>query len=416
LEIQLIASPVFPAMFNKTIAIVTPWVGDFAGGAESLARGMARELNRRGVRTIVFTTCSLSPYDSWWEDKHAPGVYNLDGIEVRRFATEKAGALYHPIIEKLQQGVKLTTRDEEDFFEYGINSKALLKALAEVLDRDHEVLVLPYIHGLTYSAIRKFPGKISLIPCFHDESQFYWRATEDLLRDAKQIFYNSPEEKEMTIKQYGTSVGRKVVEGPVTGVGIELSANDQADSPPQQLPESYFVYAGRKDRGKNVPLLCEWFANYSEQSQNQSTLVFLGGGDKSIVPSAPCFQDLGFVSEAVKQQVIKGSKGIINLSRNESFSIVIMEGWLLGVPAIVSAQCAVMKGHVKRSNGGLFAENRDEFALCLKYLQDHPEVSEALGANGRRYVSANFSFDSVLAKYLGTLSDQGRSRARPHPC
>jgi glycosyltransferase involved in cell wall biosynthesis len=397
-------SLVFAAMFDKTIAIVTPWFGSFAGGAESLAKGMARELNRRGVRTIVFTTCSLSPYDSWWEDHHAPGVYNLDGIETRRFATEKVSALYHSIIEKSQQGVKLTSRDEQNFFEYGINSTALITALAEILDRNYEVLALPYIHGLTYSAIRKYPGKISLIPCFHDEPQFYWRATKDLLRDAKQIFYNSPEEKEMTIRRYGRSVGRKIVEGKVTGVGIELLVNGRRDSPPQELLENYFVYVGRKDHGKSVPLLCEWFADYAEQSQSQSKLVFLGGGDESIVPSARCFQDLGFVPEAVKQQVIKGSKGVINLSRNESFSIVIMEGWLLGVPAIVSEQCAVMKGHVQRSNGGLFVENAEEFSAALKYLETHAVVRKQLAENGRQYVTRNFSFDQVLAAYLEQLS------------
>ena len=38
-------------MFNKKIGIITPWFGRFAGGAELLARGMARELNKRGVRT-----------------------------------------------------------------------------------------------------------------------------------------------------------------------------------------------------------------------------------------------------------------------------------------------------------------------------------------------------------------------------
>jgi glycosyltransferase involved in cell wall biosynthesis len=395
--------PFYP-MFDKTIVIVTPWFGNFAGGAESLARGMARELNRRGVGTIVFTTCCLSPYDNWWEDHHAPGVYDVDGIEVRRFATDKAADRYHLMIKKLQQGTKLTVREEQDFFEYGINSSALIKALAKVLNRGHDVLALPYIHGLTYSAIRKYPGKISVIPCFHDELQFYWRATEDLLRDAKQIFYNSPEEKEMTIRHYGRSVGRKVVEGRVTGVGIELSINPECGSPPEQLPESYFVYAGRKDHGKNVPLLCEWFANYSEHSQNQSKLVFLGGGDKSIVPSADCFRDLGFVSEALKREVIKGSKGIINLSRNESFSIVIMEGWLLGVPALVAEQCAVMKGHVKRSNGGLFVENQEEFSTALNYLETRAPVRKQLAENGRRYVARNFSFDRVLAAYLEQLS------------
>lgn len=88
-------------MFNKKIGIITPWFGDFAGGAELLARNMARELNARGINTIVFTTCSKSPYDSWWHDHHEPGVYHVDGIETRRFATGKIREPYDSVIGKL---------------------------------------------------------------------------------------------------------------------------------------------------------------------------------------------------------------------------------------------------------------------------------------------------------------------------
>ncbi len=42
-------------MWDKKIIIVTPWFGRFAGGAELLARGMAGELNKRGLSTTVFT-------------------------------------------------------------------------------------------------------------------------------------------------------------------------------------------------------------------------------------------------------------------------------------------------------------------------------------------------------------------------
>lgn len=392
-------------MFNKKIIIVTPWFGRFAGGAERLAREMARELNRRGVETMVFTTCSLSPYDSWWEDHYEPGVYDVAGIEVHRFSTLKERTQYEAVVGKLQQGGSLTARDEQDFFAYGINSRALIDALDKYLGGDCEIIALPYFHGLTHSVVNNYPGASSLVPCFHDEPQFYWPTTEELLHNAKHIFFNSVEEKEMTIRNYGLRVGRKIVESAVAGVGVELPSVAEDDSFKNQLQGAYFVYAGRKEKGKNVHLLCEWFEYYVKEFQRDTKLVFIGGGDESLVPRTETFVDLGFVSEATKQAIIKGSRGVINLSANESFSIVIMEGWLLGVPAVVTAHCAVTKGHVRRSNGGLFPENRDEFALSLKYLAEHPEVSKRLAANGQRYASKFFSFDAVLIKYLRELCE-----------
>src|SRR6267142_1238352 len=299
-------------MFAKKIIIVTPWFERFAGGAELLAKGMAREFDKRGIPTMVFTTCSLSPYDSWWKD--------------------------------------------------------------------------------------------------HYEPQFYWGTTEALLRHAKLIFFNSAEEKQMTIRQYGQKVGRRIVEGVVTGVGVELLiSDDQQGAISPRLPDSYFVYAGRKEVGKNVRLLCQWFTSYAEKFRRDTKLIFIGGGDKSLIPSTDHFIDLGFVSEATKQHVISQSKGVINLSENESFSIVIMEGWLLGVPAIVSAGCAVTTNHVRRCNGGLYVANGDEFGLALEYLEEQDAVRKILAANGQQYVSREFSFDAVLARYLREFRQHQKS-------
>ena len=388
-------------MFDKKIIIVTPWFGRFAGGAELLARGMAGELDKRGLSTAVFTTCSLSPYDSWWEDHYQPGVYDVAGIETRRFATNKSRARYEAVIGKLRRATNLTAADEQDFFDYGINSSELVKALAEYADGDYEIIALPYFHGLTNSVINEYPGKVSLVPCFHDEPQFYWGTTEKILRHAKLIFFNSAEEKEMTIKEYGHRVGRRIVESVVTGVGVELpmSVADETDIL-EQLPERFFVYAGRKEVGKNVPLLCQWFASYIENSRRDTKLVFIGGGDNALIPASDQFVDLGFVSEAKKQHVIRHSLGVINLSENESFSIVIMEAWLLGVPVVVSAECAVTRDHVRKCNGGLFVASGAEFDLALEYLEDHEEARNLLAAQGQHYVAREFSFDAVLARYL----------------
>jgi glycosyltransferase involved in cell wall biosynthesis len=449
--------------FDKEIIIVTPWFGEFAGGAERLARGMAVELGKRGVRTKVFTTCSRSPYDSWWEDYYVEGTSDEAGVEVRRFATVKESAGYLATIEKLQNGQELTPQDEEDFFVYGINSRQLTEALARYLTDDYEIIALPYFHGLTHSVVNRYRGKISIVPCFHDEPQFKWEATQKLLTNAKNVFFNSIEERDMTIKRYGASIGRKIVEGIVTGVGVEIRDSNRknadagfvpdektegeknvqpvsgqgarngksfgrkivegllagigveildsdnvgtnAEDDRLRLPENYFVYAGRKERGKNVDLLCGWFAHYAAENQRNVKLVFIGGGDASLVPQGDeHFIDYGFVSETEKQRVIKSANALINLSLNESFSIVLMEGWLLGVPAIVSSGCAVTSGHVRRCNGGLFVDNYEEFALALRLLERNREVASELGRCGQSYVAANFSFDAVLLKYLSDLS------------
>jgi len=390
-------------MFNKKIGIITPWFGRFAGGAELLARGMARELNKRGVPTKVFTTCSLSPYDSWWQDHYEPGVYEVEGIQTHRFATGKVREPYEAVIRKLTRGQNLTAAEQDDFFDYGINSSDLVQAVADYVNDSYELIALPYFHGLTHSVVDQYQGKISLIPCFHDEPQFYWPATERLLGNSKHIFFNSIEEKELTIKNYGRRVGRRVVESVVTGVGVELPpSNGQQKT--LTLPERYFVYAGRKERGKNVHVLGEWFLEYAAKYPGTVKLVFIGGGDESLVPGGNRFLDLGFVSEADKLQVLKHSMGVINLSENESFSIVIMEGWLCGVPSVVSAQCAVTRNHVSRCDGGLFVSNKDEFCEALKYLEDHDSVRHSMGMNGQQYLGREFSFDTVLARYLNELS------------
>jgi len=392
-------------MFDKKIGIITPWFGRFAGGAELLARGMARELNKRGVHTLVFTTCSQSPYDSWWQDHYEPGVYEVEGIQTRRFATGKVREPYDSVINKLTRGKNLSTQQQEDFFVYGINSNDLVQALGEYINDEYELIALPYFHGLTHSVVNQYPKEISLIPCFHDEPQFYWSATERLLTNSKHIFFNSPEEKQLTITQYGRPVGRRVVESVVTGVGVELpSSNGHNAEKAAPLPDSYFVYAGRKERGKNVHLLSEWFLEYAKKQGGNTKLVFIGGGDESLVPASDCCVDLGFVSEQRKLEIIKNSKSIVNLSENESFSIVIMEGWLCGVPSVVSANCAVTRNHVSRCDGGLFVSDANEFCEALQYLENNEAARQRMGANGRRYLAREFSFDAVLGRYLNELS------------
>ena len=394
---------------KQGVIIVTPWFGKFAGGAEVLAKSLAIGLNKRGIRTTVFTTCSKSPYHDWWSDYYDRGSYDVYGIETHRFPTIKGTEeKYRNAEAKVSEGKYLTEQERKDFFECGINSLILLEELDKARYKDVEIIAMPYFHGLIHSLINCYPGRISITPCFHNEPQFYWiRRIEKLLENSKHIFYNSKEEKKAVIGTYGHRVGRKVVESPVTGVPVGLpDVENRQGKEIGPLPQKYFVYVGRKEKGKNVPLLCEWFGKYLHECNGNATLVFIGGGDASLLPDDGNFKDFGLVSEADKFFIIENAKALINLSDYESFSLVVMEAWSLGVPVIVSANCAVTTGHVRRSNGGLYVRNVDEFAVALRYLEDNSEVSSQLASNGRRYVLGEFSFDGVLSKYLSELESQ----------
>ncbi len=393
-------------MKNKQIIIITPWFGEFAGGAEVLARSMAQEFNRRGITTTIFTTCCKSPYSNWWEDHYTPGKYEVYGIKTHRFATNKISQPYNEVITKITKAKNLSDREMENFFIYGINSDSLVKELAKYTNTDYEIIALPYFHGLTYSVIKSYPNQISLIPCFHNESQFYWKQTESLIENSKSIFFNSPEEKELAIQQYGTRIGRKLVESTVTGIGVELKNQEcgtSADTPIHKLPAKYFLYIGRKERGKNVHILCEWFQNYINNTKENIPLVFIGGGDTSLLGTNKHLIDLGFMDETQKQIVIKGATALINLSENESFALVIMEAWLLEKPVVVSNHCAVTREATKRANGGLCVKDKDEFVAALKYLSHNPETALQFGMQGKEYVETQFSFDEVLIRYLTVL-------------
>ena len=75
--------------------------------------------------------------------------------------------------------------------------------------------------------------------------------------------------------------------------------------------------------------------------------------------------DLGFVSAQDKADAYAGALALCQPSLLESFSLVMMEAWLAGTPALVHGRCAVTRDHCLASNGGLFFEDYFEFVEAL---------------------------------------------------
>jgi glycosyltransferase involved in cell wall biosynthesis len=87
-------------------------------------------------------------------------------------------------------------------------------------------------------------------------------------------------------------------------------------------------------------------------------------------------------------------------SQMESLSIVTLEAWSVGTPAMVNAGCAVLRGHCIRSNGGLYYSDYDEFEACLDLLLEHRALAAALGKNGQEYVETHYQWDIIDQKLM----------------
>src|SRR5471032_2181970 len=93
----------------------------------------------------------------------------------------------------------------------------------------------------------------------------------------------------------------------------------------------------------------------------------------------------------------------------ESLSMVLLEAWNHGLPALVNARCKVLRGQVERADGGLYYGNTIEFIAALDYLLDHPAEARQLGRQGLAYVDREYRWPVVISK-IDALLDRSYGR------
>ena len=74
----------------------------------------------------------------------------------------------------------------------------------------------------------------------------------------------------------------------------------------------------------------------------------------------------------LREALLARARALIMPSPYESLSMVLLEAWNHGLPALVNARCKVLRGQVERADGGLYYGNAVEFIAGLDYLLDAP--------------------------------------------
>ena len=91
---------------------------------------------------------------------------------------------------------------------------------------------------------------------------------------------------------------------------------------------------------------------------------------------------------------------MVQPSYMESFSLALMEGWLLQRPALIQRRSRVLAGHAKRSGGGISYADYLDFEAGLVTLHDYPDLGRAMGERGREYCLREFAWDRVARQFL----------------
>lgn len=386
------------------VAFVAPFYGArAAGGAESECRHTAIRLAASGVEVEVFTTCVLDLQHDWNVNGYPQGLSVEDGIPVHRFRREVADPMAFSVLnDRLLRGEQLAPEEERRFMALHVTSPGLLRALADARGRFDRFVFIPYLFGTTYHGMMVCPERSVLIPCLHDEGYARMRTTAETFGRAARIVYHTEAERILALRLFGADAEK----GAVLGEGVDTAFESDGERFRQKhgVKGPFVLYAGRKDRTKNVDTLIRYFLASRTRMGNRLQLVLIGPGSMTIPPEAAgSIVDLGFVFEQDKRDAYSAALALCQPSLNESFSIVMMEAWACGTPCLVHGGCAVTKEHVLASGGGLYFDDERDFAGCLEFFYGRPHEVFAMGAAGRRYVNANFGWDRIIPRYREEL-------------
>jgi glycosyltransferase involved in cell wall biosynthesis len=400
------------------LAIVIPWFGrELKGGAEQHAWQVASRLAGRGHTVEVLTTCCHSHQEDWSTNHLPPGRFaEPEGFSVRRFLVDARNRAEFDRVcalllrldpSTLRPGVSpVSEADSRIFTTELIKSSQLLDFIAAKKENFDSFIFLPYLYGPILDGIRIVGRAAALQPCLHDEAYAYLPEVAAAFRTAGSLLFISEGERELAFRLFGPGIWSK---STLTGAGIEPERAEHGPSAPSArgplYPEKFLLYLGRKDPGKNVPLLLNAFARFRSVRPNSPLRLLLAGhGKLDLNGCKDTAIDLGLVSEREKQELLRHCTALVQPSQNESFSRVMMEAWLQGKPVAAHTRCLATAVAVQRSGGGWTAETESDWARLLTEIDRLPaQALRDMGANGKQYASEMADWETVIDRYEAAL-------------
>lgn len=379
----------------KKLALITPRYGsEVGGGAEMAARGFAQAIAKRGWHVEIWTTCATSHIT--WENVLPAGTSVDNGVIVQRFPITPGSIEEAAQRRNRDSSSAVDLPQEYDWVVYGPHSPQMYTHIAQHGAAFDVILPKPYTFAAAHFAAWVHPERTIFWPCLHYEEQAFAEPIRLTLEKVAGVRFNSPEGQELAINQLGFDIKNHACISD--GIPFEPV---QIETPNHSIP--HLLYVGRLELAKNVAEMYRFVQLYAENI-GDIHLTIVGKGPIT-PPNLPYIDYRGYVSEQEKAELYAASTAHWLPSISESFSLVTMESWLSGRPALVNRDCYAPAGHVQRSKGGLAYRGFWEFAGTVQWLHQNPHLATRMGHNGKRYVEQNFTWSVILDRFETAVTE-----------
>jgi glycosyltransferase involved in cell wall biosynthesis len=393
---------------SKRVAFVVQRCGrEVNGGAELHCLEVARRLAPR-YRTEVLTTCALD-YLTW--DNHYPaGEEWLGDLCIRRFRVAKPRNVssFNRLSESIRTRMgTLEIAEEEAWMRaQGPWAPDLFEHLRERKGEYDAFIFFTYLYTTTYFGLPLVADKALLTPTAHDEWPIHLRMWDRLMELPRAFLFNTEEELAFLRRRFP----RARLNGPVVGVAVEPPAKIDAGAfrKAYGVAAPFILYLGRLDPSKGVDQLLRDFDAYRQVTGDRATELVLVGKAAMEVASTSGVHALGFLPEQQKWEALAACEALVMPSAYESLSMACLEAWSLAKPVLVNARSEVLVGQCRRSQGGLWYGDTEEFCAALDCLLRDASIRRALGRQGSRFVQANYRWSEILDTYSELISSGAR--------
>lgn len=392
----------------KKIALVNQRYGlEVNGGSEYYTRLIAEKLSKY-YEVEVLTSKALS-YEKW-ADYYTKDVETIHGVTVRRFSVaHERNDFLMKILSRVVTKLHFNTKRICDIWvrQQGPYVPDLVDYIAQNKDQYDAILFVTYLYYPTVAGMEQAKEKAIFIPTAHDEPYIYFKSHAPLFTMPKGIIYLTEEEKAFVQGLYHN----EAIPSIVAGVGVDLPQSVDADRfrKKYRIDGEYLIYVGRVDKSKGCAEMIEYFRRYRDEKckENPSkdklpTLVIMGQEFMKI-PDDPNIRYLGFVSEEDKFDAVQGASVLWLPSQFESLSISVLEAMSLHVPVLVNGKCEVLKGHIKKSGGGLYYTSYEACKEAMDMLLLNQEKRDEMGQAAYAYIEKYYLWDKILKKIKGMI-------------
>ena len=247
---------------KQRIAFVVPRFGEsIVGGAETLVGALAQRVAMAGWEVSILTTCAKD--NRTWENHFAPGESTEYGLKVKRFSVNSRNLeVWIPHQIGISQGLSLGIDDQLDWMQESVNSAELYDYILHNRSQYDWFIFAPYLFGTTFWGSLIDPRKSILLPCLHDEHYAHTDVMRSMFSQIAGCLFNANAEQELATMLYGSLAGGEV------GMGFDMHTPEYVAhlEPYFSDTTSYLLYVGRKETGKNVQLVIDYFTQLQDAS------------------------------------------------------------------------------------------------------------------------------------------------------